>query len=460
MDTPGMPYYGCEGETVGGRDGDDAFTAINQQPTQLLTPQSSTPLPIQQNQSRRRAAGSGRRSHNPAVAQYLGLGSTDEPSHLEKYAPLPAVRESPPPKPVRKRRRLKACDDLLGNAQTNTHDSDISDRQSSVQSFRVTKPIRKSVISKSKAGVGATPQAQSLTATNLQTTIASNVLLSNHVYQVQEDVPRADPVAPSALTASQETVSASPTEDFTLQRNDNSDSGVDDFDFDIDDEELLMLTSEADKLYPGSTNNPSSSPSKSSSGNDHSSELKSSVSNTCQRSSKSFVSPVTLTTRLLVATNTVGSAKAQSRIVRPPFPEPVRDRSPIIGLSSNTRLRTCFRIGEAINQSFQAAKSGYQIIIELYARVLASERTGSEQRFTFCDLFHAKPPYVTGVYTAAIWKPVQLFEYDGRRLLQQGRMCRCMGTMKRDGKEWTLTVLNIWEATWEDIEWVEGIVGA
>ncbi|KAI2474684.1 hypothetical protein Ptr902_11018 [Pyrenophora tritici-repentis] len=464
-----MLYHGYEGGTMTDQIGDDvnthavppssSFTAINQQPAQLLTPQSSASLPIQQNQSRRRAAGSGRRSHNPAVAQYLGLGSMDEPTHLEKYAPLPAVRESPPPKPVRKRRRLKVCDDFLGNSQTNTPESDMPDRQSISQSSRVTKPIRKPARSNPKAGVNANPQSQLLTATALETAIASDVL-SHHADQVPEDVPRAYPAAPSALTASQETVSASPTGDLTLQRNDDSDSGVDDFDFDIDDEELLMLTSEVDKLYPDSTNSPVSSPQKTSNENDDISELKSSMANTSQRPSKPFVSPVTPTTRLLVAANDVGSAKAQKPIVRPPFPEPVRDRSPIIGLSSNTRLKTCFRIGEAINQSFQAAKSGYQIIIELYARVLASERTGSEQKFTFCDLFHAKPPYVTGMYTAAIWKPVQLFEYDGRRLLQEGQMCRCMGTMKRDGKEWRMTVLNIWEATWEDIEWVEGIVGA
>jgi hypothetical protein len=99
-------------------------------------------------------------------------------------------------------------------------------------------------------------------------------------------------------------------------------------------------------------------------------------------------------------------------------------------------------------------------MIEMYARILGSERTGTEQQFTFCDLFHAKPPYIKGFYNAAMWKSVQLFEYDSRRLLQQGRMCRCIGTMKREKKVWTMTVLNIWEATWEDIKWVEGIVNS
>jgi hypothetical protein len=90
--------------------------------------------------------------------------------------------------------------------------------------------------------------------------------------------------------------------------------------------------------------------------------------------------------------------------------------------------------------------------------VLASERTESEQRFTFCDVFHAKPPHIRAVYSAVMWKSVQLFEYDSKRLLKEGRMCRCIGTMKREGKEWMMTVLNVWEATWEDIKWVEGIV--
>ena len=333
------------------------------------------------------------------------------------------------------------------------------DQQSVSESLRVTRPIRKCAISKLKATAVAIPQPQSLTGTTPQTSIFNDAPHSRNADHDPETVPRADPAPPSILTASQETVPASQAEDLTLQGNDDSDSDTDEFDIDINDEELLMLVSDVDKLSADSTNL-LSPPSKTSSENNHNSDSNNPVTNSSQRTSKIFVSPVTLGTRLLVTTNDVGSAIGQNPIARPPFPEPVRDRSPIIGLSSNIRLRTCFRIGEAINQSFQAAKSGYKIIIELYARVLASERTGCEQKFTFCDLFHAKPPYITGGYRDAIWKPVELFEYDGRRLLQQGRMCRCIGTMDRNGKEWKMTVLNIWEATWEDIEWVEGIVDA
>lgn len=170
---------------------------------------------------------------------------------------------------------------------------------------------------------------------------------------------------------------------------------------------------------------------------------------------KSFVSPVTLSSQ-----DAVNGDKSHKPIVRSPFPTEVRDRSPIIGLTSNKLLRTCFRVGEAINQSCQAAKTGKNVLIELYAKVLSSERDHLQQRFTFHDLFHDRPPYIQATCAAAIWKGVQLYEYDSSRLLQPGRMCRCMGTMKRNGKDWVMTVLNIWEATWEDVQWVEGIVNS
>ncbi|KAI4943137.1 hypothetical protein J4E91_009577 [Alternaria rosae] len=245
----------------------------------------------------------------------------------------------------------------------------------------------------------------------------------------------------------------------------------DDFDFDINDDDLFTLTSELNDAYPDLANPAlNSSVQSGNKGDDRLHHPPSTCAdasiildenptkNSCQPVLKQFTSPVTLTTRLQAANGDLGSSKIRKPFVRPPFPKAVRDGSSIIGLSSDLLLRTCFRIGEVINQSCQASKSGKHIMVEMYARVLASERTGTEQQFTFCDLFHAKPPYIKAVYNAAIWKSVQLFEYDSRRLLQQGRICRCIGTMKREDKEWIMIVLNIWEATWEDIEWVQGIV--
>jgi hypothetical protein len=246
-------------------------------------------------------------------------------------------------------------------------------------------------------------------------------------------------------------------------------SDREDFDGDLSDEEFLKLTSDIINTGGNIDSHPSSfltsnvpqvtdmivqnldTPSKAPI------VVEEEVSNT-QRKSKKFVSPITLTTRLLAATGDINTAVARKPIARPPFPVAVRDRSPVIGLSPNILLKTCFRIGEAINQAHQYSKSGIHIIFELYARILDSERDESRQHFTFCDLFHGKPPHIKAVYDAIIWKPVQLFNYDSKRLLQQGRICRCMGTMRREGKEWIMTVLNIWEATWDDINWVEGII--
>jgi hypothetical protein len=239
----------------------------------------------------------------------------------------------------------------------------------------------------------------------------------------------------------------------------------DDFDDDLMDDDLLGLPIDTVD-EPNSLSFQSSSPSEAHSTEDtcqktqtpdtfaNAASVIDEEINSSSNTLKKFVFPVTLSTRMLGATGD----EAHKPIIRPSFPVAVRDRSPIIGMSSNTLLRTCFRVGEAINQSYQAVKAGNNILIELYARVLNSERDDLQQRFTFCDLFHTKPPHIQATYATTIWKTVQLFEYDGARLLQQGRICRCMGTMKRDGKDWVMTILNIWEATWDDVQWVEGIV--
>ena len=36
-------------------------------------------------------------------------------------------------------------------------------------------------------------------------------------------------------------------------------------------------------------------------------------------------------------------------------------------------------------------------------------------------------------------------------------MCRAIAKMKREGAKWRLDVLSIWEAGWEDVEFVAGI---
>ena len=36
-------------------------------------------------------------------------------------------------------------------------------------------------------------------------------------------------------------------------------------------------------------------------------------------------------------------------------------------------------------------------------------------------------------------------------------MCRAVARMKREGMKWRLEVLSIWEASWEDVDYVAGI---
>lgn len=158
--------------------------------------------------------------------------------------------------------------------------------------------------------------------------------------------------------------------------------------------------------------------------------------------------------------------RALGPFVRHPFPKPVRDRSPILGLSSSGVLRTCFRIGEALNAASIAFRTGTDVIIELYARVMSSsrEQKGWKQHFQFADLFHSeRPPFLNGTYE--LWKDADLWEKDSGKFLGEdgsGRMCRAVGRMKREepSKVWKMAILNIWEASWDDVAWVKGIVCA
>ncbi|KAL8722286.1 MAG: hypothetical protein Q9225_001190 [Loekoesia sp. 1 TL-2023] len=150
--------------------------------------------------------------------------------------------------------------------------------------------------------------------------------------------------------------------------------------------------------------------------------------------------------------------------IRTPFPAPIRDRSPVIGLSSSTLLRTCFRIGEALNAGSIALRTRQDAVIELYARVLHSERpVGSvKQHFQFADIFMPdKPPFLKGTY--GLWKGSELWNLDSKVFLGEkgkGKMARMVGRMGRDEKTRSLemTVLSVFEVGWEDVGIVKGIV--
>jgi hypothetical protein len=149
-------------------------------------------------------------------------------------------------------------------------------------------------------------------------------------------------------------------------------------------------------------------------------------------------------------------------IVRPSFPSSVRDRSPVIGISSSTVLRTCFRIGEAINVGSRALRENKDIIIELFARVEWSNREsdGVKQHFQLVDLYHDRPPFLNAIYD--LWNDCALWEHDSSVFLErtdQMMICRCIGRMKKDEeRKLVFHMLNVWKASWKNVDFTKGIV--
>lgn len=148
-------------------------------------------------------------------------------------------------------------------------------------------------------------------------------------------------------------------------------------------------------------------------------------------------------------------------IVRSAFPIASRDRSPIIGLSNDTVLRTCFRIGEAINEGHRALRTNQNVVIELYARVVnATKESEAAQIFTLCDLFHDRPPFLKSMFEPT--KDMALWEYDSSHLHQssqhQKKLCRCIGKMRLVDRKLEFVLSTIWEASWNDVDHVRGIL--
>ncbi|KAI8635614.1 hypothetical protein F5Y19DRAFT_461202 [Xylariaceae sp. FL1651] len=150
--------------------------------------------------------------------------------------------------------------------------------------------------------------------------------------------------------------------------------------------------------------------------------------------------------------------------VRPSFPERVRDRPLVPGLSSETMLRTCFRIGMMINQTARCFNHQQDVVFELYARVTYSNREvlARKQHFQFVDLFKDQQPYPAATLTG--WKAGSQLDRDSSRFLDISggpRLCWCMCKPMKDPKatlRWTYTVLAIKEVDWEQIRWVKRLI--
>ncbi|KAI0003605.1 hypothetical protein F4779DRAFT_601333 [Xylariaceae sp. FL0662B] len=149
---------------------------------------------------------------------------------------------------------------------------------------------------------------------------------------------------------------------------------------------------------------------------------------------------------------------------RVPFPEKVRDRSVVPGLCSKTVLRTCFRIGETINQAVRCSNHQQDVVFELYARVTYSSRESlaRKQHFQFVDLFTDRQPYPAAVLSG--WRVGSQLDRQSSVFLNTKagpRLCRSLCRPRRDPKAaigWTFVILDIRETDWEQISWAKKIV--
>lgn len=147
---------------------------------------------------------------------------------------------------------------------------------------------------------------------------------------------------------------------------------------------------------------------------------------------------------------------------RPKFPPLVQDRCPVNGLSSQTILRVCFRIGEMLKEGGRCSALGQDAIVELFARVSFSSREPgtSKQHFQFVDLFHDRPPFAKGIL--ANFKTTGLGESESKVFIESSEtlMARCLGRLKKDVKNgaWLLHIINVRVTDWEEIRWTKRIV--
>lgn len=155
---------------------------------------------------------------------------------------------------------------------------------------------------------------------------------------------------------------------------------------------------------------------------------------------------------------------------RPPFPiANVAARSPVTGLSSKMLLRTCFRIGEALSQASLCTRDNQDAFTELFARVTFSSREadGKKQNFQFGDMFHNKPPFISGVlekYASSDIQKTESFELitvdKEKREDELGQMVRVLGRVKRviQGRGYSMDIVNIRKTDWEEVRWTQRIL--
>jgi hypothetical protein len=303
--------------------------------------------------------------------------------------------------------------------------------------------------------VAATQTASSFKANRPQThqrkkkTSSTNNQAS--IGQIKTIIPSSNLTIDAALDMPYETEpSGSPLEDFfqpKLLENDDDEFPIDQEDLEV----LLNIEDQAAML-------------------DHEGQLEEPSFDTVvyEESEVAFTEATTISS-FQKSTGDITELSDRTRFVRAIHPTPVQTPSQIPGLSAANRILTCFRIGEAINASAKGQRLGQRICIELYARVLHSMRDGPLQTFCLADVWSC--PKKLGITLDARWvgwEGVEEWEADGRIFWEQNldihkskrsaRKCRAVGYLERKAMGgWSMQVLSLWEADWDDISFAKSI---
>ncbi|KXJ86324.1 hypothetical protein Micbo1qcDRAFT_36262 [Microdochium bolleyi] len=155
---------------------------------------------------------------------------------------------------------------------------------------------------------------------------------------------------------------------------------------------------------------------------------------------------------------------ALSPFIRPPFPDIASSKVQVPGVSGQTVLRTCFRVGEMISQTAKCHTQQQDVVFEIYARVKQSERktTTKIQHFSLTDLFKTQPPYPRA--SLAGWRAASDLDQQAADFLGSSGVLKlywCLCRPVRDPRStvgWTYTILSIKTVTWAHIQQAKDVL--